>query len=74
MGPNRVKTQRPTTERILKAFDHIDLTITSTDEHTKYHLTPLRPLQKQILEGLGFPLTIYERFNCVTHKKIENDA
>lgn len=62
--PNRVKTQRPATERILKAFRYIDLTITSTDKHVEYYLTPLTPLQKQILAWLGFPLTIYERLRC----------
>lgn len=57
-NPTR-STPRPTTERLLRAFQPITLTsVTLPDQHIT-HLTPLTPLQLQILALLGLPDTIY---------------
>ena len=57
-NPTR-STTRPTTERLLRAFQPITLTsVTLPDQHIT-HLTPLTPLQTQILALLGLPETIY---------------
>lgn len=57
-NPTR-STTRPTTERLLRAFQPITLTtVTLPDQHI-IHLTPLTPLQIQILALLGLPDTIY---------------
>jgi transposase len=52
-------TDTPTTERLLKAFGNITLTIVHLPGQVVYHVTPLTPLQTRILELLGLPLTIY---------------
>jgi transposase len=57
-NPHRSTTQ-PTTERLLRAFQPITLTsITLPGQHIS-HLTPLTPLQLQILALLGLPETVY---------------
>jgi transposase len=57
-NPSR-STTRPTTERLLRAFQPITLTtVTLPDQHIT-HLTPLTPLQIQILALLGLPETLY---------------
>lgn len=52
-------TDIPTTERLLKAFGNITLTIVHLPGQVVRHVTPLTPLQTRILELLGFPPTIY---------------
>ena len=52
-------TDIPTTERLLKAFDHITLTIVHLPGQIIHHVTPLTPLQTRILELLGLSPTIY---------------
>ena len=52
-------TMHPSTERILKSFDNITLTIVDLEGHTYRHLTPLSPLQEQIIQLLGFSPHIY---------------
>ena len=52
-------TFNPSTERILKAFDNITLTIVELDGQSYRHLTPLTPLQEQIIRLLGFSPHIY---------------
>lgn len=61
---NGKQTQRPTAERILKAFQHIDLVINFSDKKTECRLLNFTTLHKQILDYLGFPLIIYERLIC----------
>ena len=51
----------PTTERLLKQFDEITLTLVHLPEKTIRHVTPLTPLQARILELLGLSLDIYTR-------------
>ena len=58
-NPNR-ETARPTTERLLKAFRGITLSIVRLPEQMIYHVTPLSALQRRILELLGLSFSIYE--------------
>ena len=57
-NPTRT-TQRPTTERLLRAFQPITLTVVSLPGPRIFHLTPLTSLQRQILTLLGLPDSIY---------------
>jgi transposase len=52
-------TNRPSTERILKVFDHMTLTIFTVEGQSHRHLPPLTPLQTQIIQLLGFSPRIY---------------
>ena len=54
-------TDRPTTERLLKAFDHIELVVIRTGQRVQRYLSPLSALQKDILRLLSCPFTIYSR-------------
>ena len=58
-NPNR-ETARPTTERLLKAFRGITLSIVRLPEQTICHVTPLSALQRRILELLGLSASIYQ--------------
>jgi transposase len=49
----------PTTERLLKVFDQINLTIIHLPNGIVRHITPLSELQTRILELLGLHPTIY---------------
>ena len=57
-NPNR-STDRPTTERLLRAFQPLTLTSVTLPGQRIVHITPLTPLQTQILALLGFPDSIY---------------
>jgi transposase len=58
-NPQR-QTSRPTTERLLQAFQGITLTIVHLPEQTIRHITPLSNLQKRVLALLDLPSSIYE--------------
>jgi transposase len=58
-NPQR-QTSRPTTERLLKAFKGITLTVVQLPEQMIRHATPLSDLQKRILSLLGLPCSTYE--------------
>ena len=66
-NPKRTTT-RPTTERLLKAFDNITLTIIEQGQQKFSYITPLSPLQQRILSLLSFSSDIYSRFNSVFQK------
>ena len=55
----RRETDKPTTERLLKAFSGITLTIIKAGGKTIRHLTPLSELQKEILKRLGLDISLY---------------
>jgi len=59
--PNR-RTEQPTTERLLKAFEQVVLTIVQKGQQTYFHLTPLSQLQRTILSDLGCPRNLYQRW------------
>jgi transposase len=52
-------TSRPTTERMLKAFEHINLLIMPSETQEVCFVTPLSPVQKHILALLGLPAALY---------------
>ncbi len=52
-------TALPTTERLLRAFSRITLTILHFPDRRIYHLTPLTTLQTHSLALLGLPLDCY---------------
>ena len=54
-------TSQPTTERLLEAFDEMTLTIVRAPGFVQRHLTPLSPLQQQILTLLDFSPAVYLR-------------
>jgi transposase len=51
----------PTTERLLKMFDNITLTIVQLPGQTVRHLPALTAVQTRILELLGLPANVYTR-------------
>ena len=52
-------TATPTTERLLKAFEHITLSVLHFPDHVLRHVTPLTPLQLDILNLLDLSPDIY---------------
>lgn len=56
-------TTRPTTERMLKAFEHINLLLipanVSSTRQALCFVTPLSPVQERILALLGLPTALY---------------
>ncbi len=59
-GNPKRQTARPTTERLLKAFDSIYLSVVQLPNQAIRHVTPLSELQKRILALLGIKPAIYE--------------
>jgi transposase len=57
---------RPTTERVLRAFRGITLTVIQVKEQVIRHLTPLSALQEDILRRLGLDVVLYH--NLEIHK------
>ena len=58
-NPQR-QTARPTTERLLEAFQGITLTVVHLPGQTIRHVTPLSDLQQRILDLLNLPISIYQ--------------
>lgn len=58
-GNPTLATQRPTTERLLRAFHNLTLTFIRTDGQSLIHLSPLPALQSRILALIGLPDSIY---------------
>jgi transposase len=52
-------TARPTTERMLKAFENINLLIIPSETKTSYFVTRLSSVQERILALLGLPNALY---------------
>ena len=59
-NPTR-STRRPTAEALLKAFDHITLSVIALGEQVYRHVTSLSALQTKILALLGFSSDTYDR-------------
>jgi len=66
-NPTRA-TARPTTERLLEAFQGLTLTIIREGRRQRYHLTPLSRVQRRILALLNFPVDIDTRLCPDSHK------
>jgi len=59
-GNPKMKTQRPTAERLLSQFGQVHLLIKESDDSVSgYIVETLNPLQIRILDLLGIPITIY---------------
>jgi transposase len=56
------RTAEPTTERLLKAFDHVVLTLIRKGKQIYYHVTLLSDLQRTILRDLGCPRNLYHQW------------
>ena len=52
-------TKRPTTERMLRAFKHITLTVVNINGQTIRHVTPLTDVQQRILALFGLSTRLY---------------
>ena len=59
-GNPKRKTSHPTTERLLKAFRGITLTLVCLPNEVISHITPLSETQNQILNLLGLSAAIYQ--------------
>jgi transposase len=62
-NPTRA-TAQPTAERLLATFQEVTLTILHVGRDTRWHLTPLSPVQQRILALLDFPLDVYTRLSA----------
>jgi transposase len=60
-GNPKRSTATPTTERMLEAFDNINLMLMPVAGQTHYQVTPLTEVQMRILELWGLPATLYTR-------------
>jgi len=58
-GNSKRSTPTPTTERMLKAFEGIDLVICSQDNQTSALLTGLSPVHERIVSLLGLDMSIF---------------
>jgi len=58
-GNPKRKTAQPTAERLLEAFHEVTLTVISAPGFAQRHVTPLSPLQQQILALFGFSPAVY---------------
>jgi transposase len=65
-GNPKRQTTRPTTERLLKAFKGITLTVVQSPDQMIRHVTPLSELQQRILSLLDLPASIYENLALPT--------
>ncbi len=63
-GNPKRSTATPTTERMLAAFDNINLVLVSVAGQVHCQLTPLTEVQQRILELWALPVTLYTRFSA----------
>ena len=54
-------TRRPTTERVLQAFQNITLSVVELDGQTQRHVSPLNDTQKHVISLLRLPSDLYDR-------------
>jgi transposase len=66
-GNPKRQTARPTTERLLRAFQGITLTIVHLPNQAIRHVTPLSELQQRILSLLGLSTSAYENLALPVH-------
>jgi transposase len=63
-GNPKRSTATPTTERMLAAFDNINLLLMPVAGQTHCQVTPLTEVQKRILELWGLPTTLYTHLSA----------
>ena len=61
-GNPKRSSSTPTTERMLKAFDNINLLIISVNGQFLHQVTPLTKVQERILELWNLPADLYSQF------------
>ncbi len=66
-GNPKRQTDRPTTERLLKAFKEITLTVVQLSDQTVRHVTPLTQPQQRILALLGLSTSVYASLASTAH-------
>lgn len=59
VGNPKRRTAQPTAERLLEAFREVTLTVVSAPGFVQRHVTPLSPLQQQILALCGLSPAVY---------------
>jgi transposase len=57
-------TTQPTTERVIRAFRNVTVTVVTTDAWEQRHVSPLNRTQQQILDLLGLPPDLYTRLGA----------
>jgi transposase len=57
----RQTTDRPTTERLIAAFDNVTLTTVQSGDEQQRHVTPLTTTQQHILRIVGLASDLYDR-------------
>ncbi|MDI6793325.1 MAG: hypothetical protein QME81_10730 [bacterium] len=68
--PNKIKTWRPQTDKLLAAFDNINLVEIVDGETSSSHMASLSSLQLEVLQLLGVPVGKYS-LNAFTQKSGE---
>jgi transposase len=63
-GNPKRRTQRPTAEALLGAFQGIHLSLVTLGQQLHRHLTPLSALQQHILSLLDFSSDLYDQLLC----------
>jgi len=63
-GNPKRSTATPTTERMLAAFDNINLTIVPVAGQVHFQVTPLTAVQLRVLELWELPVTLYTQFSA----------
>jgi transposase len=63
-------TQRPTTERVIAAFQHLTRTVVTLPHGRHHHVTPLTPTQEHILALLQLPTDLYARLAAPAPKPL----
>jgi transposase len=63
-GNPKRSTATPTTERMLAAFDNINLLLIPLAGQMHYQITTLTKVQQRILHLLGLPLTLYSHLSA----------
>jgi transposase len=65
-GNPKREPARPTAERLLEAFADVTLTVIELPHQIICHVTPLSPVQRRILEILGFSSELYTRLEAIS--------
>ena len=60
----RQSTARPTTERLIAAFDNLTLTTIISGDEPQRHVTPLNTTQQHVLRIVGLPVDLYDRLTA----------
>ena len=71
-GNKNTATKRPTTEKMLKAFEGVTWSIITIEDTQHLHVTPLTDTQRHILRLLGLSTNIYERLAAPAPKPLLN--